>query len=189
MREKLDRAGLVETRIFASGDLNEYAIADALAQGAPVDFFGVGTELATSKDVPALGAVYKLVEVIDEGGQSSRAKFSEDKVTYPGTKQVFRFRGADGLYSHDIVGLAEESYPDGEALLGCVMRGGRRVEAPLALAEVRERAGQHLAQLPACYRQLRACPPYPVSPSAALEALLEEVRQRSLQPVVKKGAS
>lgn len=188
VREKLDRAGLAETCIFASGDLNEFAIADALARGAPVDYFGVGTELATSKDVPALGAVYKLVEIADTGGQSSRAKFSEDKVTYPGTKQVFRFRGEDGLYSEDIVGLAEEKYPNGEALLGCVMRGGQRVEPPPPLAAVRKRASERLAELPVGCRQLRGSVPYRVGPSPALETLLEEVRQRSLRPVAKKRA-
>ena len=182
VRHKLDHAGLTETRIFASGDLNEYTIADALKAGAAVDFFGVGTELATSKDVPALGTVYKLVQLNEGGASRSRAKFSEDKRTYPGCKQVFRFHDGNGLYSRDIIGLLEEDYPDGEPLLRCVMRGGRRTEAAPALVQVRERAREKLSLLPAPYRQLRSAPPYPVRPSPALEALLEEVRHRVLLP-------
>ncbi|MGH9803843.1 MAG: nicotinate phosphoribosyltransferase [Candidatus Acidiferrales bacterium] len=188
VRRKLDQAGLTETRIFASGDLNEYAIADGLREGAPVDFFGVGTELATSKDVPALGTVYKLVQLNDGGALRSRAKFSEDKRTYPGCKQVFRFHDGDGLYKGDIIGLAEESYPEGEALLQSVMRAGRRTEAAPALEKVRERAKEKLSLLPASYRQLRSAPPYPVRPSPALEALLEEVRHRMLQPAAEERA-
>jgi nicotinate phosphoribosyltransferase len=182
VRRKLNQAGLTDTRIFASGDLNEYAIAEALAQGAPVDFFGVGTELATSKDVPALGTVYKLVQLNDGGALRSRAKFSEDKRTYPGCKQVFRFRGDDGLYSHDVVGLAEESYADGEPLLSSVLREGRRVEPAPALAQIRGQAKERLALLPASYRRLRGAEAYRVRRSPALEALLEEVRHRVLQP-------
>ena len=188
VRRKLDQAGLTETRIFASGDLNEYAIADALREGAPVDFFGVGTELATSKDVPALGTVYKLVQLDDGSGLRSRAKFSEDKRTYPGCKQVYRFHDGGGLYSGDIVGLTGEAFPDGEPLLSCVMRGGRRLGAGPKLAQIRERAGETLSRLPSKYRQLRAAPPYPVRMSAGLEALLEEVRHQMLQPAAGEGA-
>ena len=188
VRHKLDQAGLTETRIFASGDLNEYTIAGALKEGAAVDFFGVGTELVTSKDVPALGTVYKLVQLNDGGALRSRAKFSEDKRTYPGCKQVFRFHDGNGLYSRDVIGLVEEDYADAEPLLRCVMRGGRRTEAAAALGQVRERAKQQLSLLPAPYRQLRSAPLYPVRPSPALEALLEEVRHRVLLPAAGEGA-
>src|SRR5205823_551449 len=62
-RAILDAAGLREAKIMASGDLDEWRIADLLAAGAPIDAFGVGTELATSGDAPSMGAIYKLVEV------------------------------------------------------------------------------------------------------------------------------
>jgi nicotinate phosphoribosyltransferase len=51
------------TKIMASGDLNEYAIQDLVNKNAPIDFFGVGTELSTSRDDPAMNGVYKLVAV------------------------------------------------------------------------------------------------------------------------------
>src|SRR5919106_348030 len=62
VRAVLDGAGLTEVQILASGDLDEHRIADLLAAGAPIDAFGVGTQLGTSGDAPSLGAVYKLVE-------------------------------------------------------------------------------------------------------------------------------
>jgi nicotinate phosphoribosyltransferase len=90
VRKVLDDAGYRDTRIFASGDLNEYKI-DALTKaGAPIDAFGVGTELVTSKDAPALGAVYKLVEFYGTAEHVGRIKLSEEKKTYPFRKQTFR---------------------------------------------------------------------------------------------------
>ena len=66
-RAILDEAGLRDARIMASGDLDEWRIAELVAAGAPIDAFGVGTELATSGDAPSMGAIYKLVEI--EGSQ------------------------------------------------------------------------------------------------------------------------
>jgi nicotinate phosphoribosyltransferase len=58
----LDDAGLQSAKIMASGDLDELKIAELIAAGAPIDAFGVGTELATSGDAPSMGTIYKLVE-------------------------------------------------------------------------------------------------------------------------------
>jgi nicotinate phosphoribosyltransferase len=183
VRRRLDAAGLRETQIFASGDLNEYRIAEILAADAPIDAFGVGTELATSKDAPALGAIYKLVEVVRQGETHYRAKFSEDKATYPGRKQVFRFTDAQGLYHHDLVARADESPVGGEPLLRAVMRDGRRLEPSPPLAELRAAAAAHLDRLPHACRQLHEVGLYPVRFSAALVQLLEQVRQQVVQPV------
>ncbi len=62
VRRILDGAGLRGAKIMASGDLNEYRIRELVAANAPIDAFGVGTELATSADAPAISSVYKLVE-------------------------------------------------------------------------------------------------------------------------------
>ncbi len=192
VRRRLDAAGLADTKIFASGDLNEFSIQEALARGAAVDFFGVGTELATSKDAPALSGVYKLVELEAPPGQAVaevhyRAKFSEDKVSYPGRKQVFRFCDSQGLYDHDLIGLADEAYPEAEPLLVPVLRNGRSLAAPLPLADIQQRARAALGRLPTRYRQLQGPPAYPVRPTATLAALLERVRQHVLQPAGKKN--
>jgi nicotinate phosphoribosyltransferase len=180
VRRRLDQGGLRETKIFASGDLNEYAIAEILAREAPIDFFGVGTALVTSSDAPALGGVYKLVELRDGATDHPRAKFSEDKVTYPGRKQVFRFRDPQGLYDHDVITRAEEDHPGAEPLLKCVLRQGTRTQASPALARVKERAQDSLAHLPEPYRRLREPAAYPVQISQPLAQLLEEVRQKTL---------
>ena len=63
-------------KIMLSGDLNEDRIARLLAEGAQVDSFGVGTELATSADAPSMGAIYKIVEVESNGVSRATDKYS-----------------------------------------------------------------------------------------------------------------
>jgi nicotinate phosphoribosyltransferase len=94
VRAILDEAGMRRTKIFASGDLDEFKIADLIAAGAPIDLFGVGTDLSTSRDAPALGGVYKLVEVEFDGRVAPKMKLSRDKATYPYRKQVWRATAA-----------------------------------------------------------------------------------------------
>ncbi len=108
VRRILDGAGMTGTKIFASGDLNEYKIADLISRGAKIDSFGVGTELATSYDEPALSGVYKLAGLEENGRVTMRIKLSHDKATYPGAKQVWRFKQKSGKYAHDLITLADE---------------------------------------------------------------------------------
>ena len=75
---------------MVSGDLDEYRIRELVAAGAPIDAFGVGTQLATSADAPHMGAIYKMVELEICGIKRFTAKYSEDKPSLPGAKQVFR---------------------------------------------------------------------------------------------------
>src|SRR5262249_8363441 len=128
VRAVLDEAGLADVQILASGDLDEHRIEGLLAAGAPIDAFGVGTQLGTSGDAPALGVVYKLVE--DDSGP--RMKLATGKVTLPGRKQVWR--AAD----HDVVSLHDEDVQDARPLLRPVMAGGRRLESE-PLDAIRER--------------------------------------------------
>jgi nicotinate phosphoribosyltransferase len=179
IRQQLDRVGWSGVRIFASGDLDEYRIADMLKRGAPIDGFGVGTALATPSDAPHLGLIYKLVEVEREDEVREAAKLSKAKVTYPGRKQVYRFRRHSGEWRRDVIALDTESSPGGEALLVEMMRNGKRLRPPPLLAEARERCLSSLALLPERYRQLTRRAVYPVRYSAALEELLARVRRRS----------
>ncbi len=177
VRQILDAGGHRDAIIMASGDLDERKIAALLADRAPLDAFGVGTELVTSRDAPALNAIYKLVEIERSGAAEYPAKFSEGKITYPGKKQVFRFL-RDGLYHHDVVACESEAFAGGEPLLAPVLRAGR-LAAPLpSLQESCERARHSLRLLPEAYRRLTGPEEYPVSRSEALEALLLEVRSR-----------
>ncbi len=105
----LDDAGLNETIILVSGGLNEYKIDQILSQGAPVDAWGVGTELVVSADVPYLDCAYKLSEYAGE----PKMKLSEHKVTFPGRKQIWRLKDT----IDDIVDLEDAKYPDRAGLL------------------------------------------------------------------------
>src|SRR6185437_4650695 len=90
-------AGLTDAKIMATGNLDELKIRDLMAVRAPIDSFGVGTALAASADAPTLGVVYKLVELEDAGHSRYTLKLSEDKVTLPGAKQIFRYADHDVL--------------------------------------------------------------------------------------------
>jgi nicotinate phosphoribosyltransferase len=177
VRDMLDAAGLRDTKIFASGDLDEFIITRMLAQQCPIDFFAVGTALVTSKDAPSLGAVYKLVELERNGDTRYAAKFSEDKMTYPGKKQVFRFSDQRGCYERDLIGCAGEHHADAQPLLECMMRDGKRIAPAPPLGEVRQHVAQSLNRLPAKYTELRDAPKYPVKFSDELNHLLDHVRQ------------
>jgi len=156
VRRILDDGGLRDTRIFASGDLDEYRIDELLRLGAPIDAFGVGTRLSTSSDAPNLGGVYKLVEVVTDHQAKRKVKTSPGKVTLPGRKQVWRVSDASGTYTEDWIALADEPAPvtSAEPLLRCVLQNGARTERAPALQEVRERALANVARLPADLRRL-----------------------------------
>ena len=181
VRSRLDSAGLSATQIFASSDLDEFVITDLLARGAKIDAFGVGTSMATSHDAPALGGVYKLVSVDAGGSPSYRAKLSGDKVTYPGTKQVFRFRGQNGIYKEDVIGRQSEKYADADPLLECVMTNGTRSQSLPNAQQARERTRQELGKIPAEVRRLHKPEPFSVRFSGELQKLLEEFRNRMAQ--------
>lgn len=174
VRRILDRGGLAEVKIWASGNLDEDRIRALLEAGAPIEGFGVGSRLDTSADVPYLDAVYKLQAYAGR----PRRKRSEGKATWPGPKQVYRRIGADGRMAEDWVALAEEGEA-GEALLQPVMRAGRRLAPSPSLAASRERAAAELARLPAPLRRLEEAPPYPVRIASSLEKLAEAVDRRS----------
>jgi nicotinate phosphoribosyltransferase len=178
VRDRLDQAELHDTRIVASGDLDEFSIADLLVRGAPIDAFGVGTALATSKDAPALGGVYKLVDVQSTEGPSYRAKFSEEKATHPGRKQVFRFRAPGNNFCGDIIACEGESYEGATPLLACVMQQGKRLRPSSSLEQIQEHARRELRRLPEAYRRIQDPEAYPVSFSQRLERLFEDVRGR-----------
>jgi nicotinate phosphoribosyltransferase len=164
VRAILDAAGLSYVRIFASGGLDEDEIARCLAAGAPIDAFGVGTRMNVSADAPYFDMAYKLVRYAGR----DVLKLSPGKATWPGEKQVYRYRGVDGRFQHDVLALREEAAADGggEPLLTTVMAGGRRAEAPPTLG----------AALPERLRQLATDAPYGVEPTARLVA-----RRRALE--------
>lgn len=93
-RVLLDEAGFQEATIVASNELDETIISELKRQGAQINVWGVGTNLVTAKDQPALDGVYKLSAIRDPGGEwKYKLKLSEQmlKVSNPGILQVKRF--------------------------------------------------------------------------------------------------
>jgi nicotinate phosphoribosyltransferase len=173
-RHLLDEADLTETRIAASGDLQEDRIAGLVAADAPIDLWGVGTDLGTSRDSPVVNGVYKLVALSRGGKWRGVWKRSADKATVPGPKQVFR-RYSGGLMSGDVIAAADEKL-DGEPLLTAVMRGGDLVRVE-SLQEIRDRSTTQLAALPPRLRHLvqrGTADPYPLRYSERLRAAAKD---------------
>ncbi|MCP3786941.1 nicotinate phosphoribosyltransferase [Micromonospora sp. A3M-1-15] len=174
-RAILDDAGLPQARIIASGSLDEDVIAGLVAQGAPIDGYGVGTKMGVSYDAPSLDSAYKLVAY----GDRPVLKLSPGKATLPAAKQVFRDpTGAAG----DVVGLRDEPPPGGrEPLLVPVMRGGRRLDPADPAEAVRAARGRFdadLAWLPEAATRLADPAPPAAAVSPALAALHERVAAR-----------
>lgn len=166
-RQMLDAAGMPEVRIFVSGGLDEFQIADLVAAHAPIDAAGVGTRITVSADAPYVDSAYKLVEY---DGQPV-VKLSEGKRTLPGPKQVFRGPGCS-----DIVACRHEEAPEGtRPLLQPVMRGGRRAGPPDDLETCRRRLRADLADLPPTARAIRG----PQAPAADHSPALRQLTEKA----------
>jgi len=163
-RAILDQARLTDVEIFVSGGLDEHRIRRLLADGAPIDGFGVGTYMGTARDAPALDMAYKLTEYRGRG----RLKLSSGKRILPGPKQVWR-EVRNGRAVRDRITTAGEEAP-GRPLLQPVMEDGTRLAAGRpSLEEARAHAAQALAELPDSIRGLDPVDPFPVDVSEELQ--------------------
>ncbi|ERS87621.1 MULTISPECIES: nicotinate phosphoribosyltransferase [unclassified Halomonas] len=171
-RALLDAAGHPEVKIVASSGLDEWQIAALVEAGAPIDGFGVGTEIGVSSDAPVIDLSYKLVEYAG----TPRLKHSPGKVNLPCRKQLYRRHDAEGRFVSDIIALRDEPGIEGQALLRPLVRGGRLAAEEMALAsEARERVADALGRLPEALRRLAPGPgDYPVTLSPALQRLREQ---------------
>lgn len=174
VRTIFDEAGMQHVKIMASNDLNEFKITELLAAGAPIDLFGIGTELSTSRDMPALGGVYKLVELERNGHTEPKMKLSREKATYPYRKQVWR-QSAAGKFTGDVIALADHDEQAGTPLLRQVMHNGAIIEPQPTLADTQAVLRQQLAALPDEYKALRAAPAYSVRFSERLDTQRERL--------------
>lgn len=106
-RKLLDEAGLNYVKIVASNQLDEYLIKSLHDQNAPIDFFGVGTNLITGQKDAALDGVYKISMIDNE----PTIKLSEDisKVTLPGVKTIYRYYNGEDKFYADCIALENES--------------------------------------------------------------------------------
>ncbi|MBR2988753.1 MAG: nicotinate phosphoribosyltransferase, partial [Clostridia bacterium] len=113
-RKMLDEAGHQDAIIFASNDIDENLVNSLNEQGAKIDVYGVGTKLITSDNMPSLGGVYKLAEIVRDGRAVPRIKKSDsiEKITNPGFKTVYRiYDNENGKAFADLIALKEEEIP------------------------------------------------------------------------------
>ncbi len=174
VRRILDAAGLQAAKIFATNDLDEHRVAELVDAGAPIDAFGVGTALATSSDAPSISAVYKMVERKSGEKMQYTAKFSDEKSTRPGAKQIYRFK------DRDILALQTECSDEfgSSPLVRPTLHDGELIESEPNIAEVRSYTAKNVAALPPELLDLRKPAPYRVEVSARLADLTESLRNR-----------
>lgn len=190
-REMLDEAGLDFVNIFASNQLDEHLIQSLTNQGAPIDGFGVGTQLVTGRPSAALDGVYKL----SMSGERPRLKISEniEKVSFPGVKQVFRLLNEDDKFIGDAIALVEEKEPEKifhphrpdkntriegcrkELLLHKVMEHGKTCIPARPAKEINRFARNRLAQLPEEHKRFEYPHVYKVGVSEKLMNLRDEI--------------
>ncbi|MGK7946764.1 MAG: nicotinate phosphoribosyltransferase, partial [Microcystaceae cyanobacterium] len=162
------RSILPHTKIFASGDLDEWEIDRLKASGATIDGYGLGTKLVTGTPV---NGVYKLVEI--KGIPT--IKQSSQKITYPGRKQIFRHI-IEGKIQGDRLGLIEDTAQDHErSLLRLMMHSGKSTLPPDSIGVIRQRTEASIASLPPQTRQLRDGYPVPIRISDGLEQLRQSL--------------
>ncbi len=174
-RRLLDHAGLGRARIFASGGLDEHEVAELVRAGAPVDAFGVGTQLGVSADAPYVDVVYKLVEF---DGRPV-LKLSSAKATAPGRKQVWRGPSEDVLSLRD----EEAPGPNHEPLLEPAMRAGRRIDPAASMEEMRARFRRDLSALPVKAARLTHPEHVVAHRTEALAALTAETAEAAMRRV------
>ncbi len=201
-REMLDSNNLEYVKIAVSNQLDEKIIQSLLEQGAPIDVFGVGTNLVIGKPDAALDGVYKLA-VIDE---QPTLKLSEniEKMTFPGRKNIFRFYNGNGLFTGDAIVLEEENkiskfyHPlfkekfksvtnlKFEKLLKPIFRNGGKLLPPENVEDIATRVEKRLNLLDESHKRFENPHIYKVGISGNLMKLRDEVKNE-IQQKFKRG--
>lgn len=203
VRRRLDQAGFSETKIMATNELTEEIITNLKYQGADISIWGVGTNLVTAKDQPALDGVYKLSALKNERGEwTDRLKISDQviKTTHPGISQVRRYSDgerdwADMVYDlpigagntivhHTDPGKEWEVDPSWEHrdLLIPMLRRGKRVYTSPPLSEIRENTISQLSRLPSSMRRFLNPEPF----FSGMEKRLMEKKLRMIREIQKR---
>jgi nicotinate phosphoribosyltransferase len=185
IRKLLDDEGYSSTKIMASGDLNEYIITDLKNKKAPIDLFGVGTELTTSRDEPVLNGIYKLVAIKQYSKTKNKyeifykMKTSVNKISYPGPKQVFRFEKNNHIIK-DIIALEDEKIDNATPLLLQYLKDGKLIQKLPTLCEIRKYHQKQIASLSERFKKIsNEKVEYPVFLSGKLKRIMKELRNES----------
>ena len=165
IRMILDEAGHKSAKIMATGDLNEHIIDEIISKQAPIDYFGVGTELSTSSDSPALNGVYKLVGVRIKSNNLKGNKYqtiykrkkSPGKENFPGPKQVHRLIRDHTLVT-DLVTLDDEKVSGSYPMLKKYIEDGKVTETLPTIFEIRKWCRNQVSVLPEQFRMLDYVP-------------------------------
>lgn len=184
-RSMLDKAGLPYVKIVASDQLNEHRIKSLREAKAPIDAFGVGSNLVVGKPDAVLDGVYKLAVA----NQKPRIKLSEnpEKITLPYKKQVYRIMTDESLFfGADVISLADEQQPETiysprtseplfllkgykkEPLLRKVMEQGKSLHPLESLQQIKTYSAMRLSKLPDEYKRFEYPKPYQIGLSGQL---------------------
>ena len=199
-RRMLDESGLEGTKILASSDLDEWLIESLKKQDAKIDIWGVGTRLVTSYSSPALGGVYKLTAIAENGKMAPKIKRSDnpEKITNPGIKKLVRYYDEAGMMRGDVLFLDDEipdpdkptrayhpvfphiykAYPPnferGELFIPVFINGKRVYDTP-PLREIQENTKRNLDRLGLEFKRLQNPHLYHVSLSEKLFRTKQEL--------------
>ncbi|MCR5495820.1 MAG: nicotinate phosphoribosyltransferase [Treponema sp.] len=201
VRKELDKAGFPQAKISVSNELTEEIISALVANGAPINSWGVGTHMVTGGNESSFTGVYKLSARHDKETDRMVAamKFSDNpaKTTNPGIKNVYRLYDENGMAQADILALANEKLEEGkeyrfyhpmvdyrqftckaskiEALLKLRLKGGKRTSPRLddkeELILARENMTKQLASLDESYKRILNPHIYKVSITEELKDL------------------
>lgn len=175
VRKILDEIGCEKVLIVASSDLNEYKIKEIIDQNAPIDAFGVGTELATSRDDPTIAGVYKLIKY----NKTPKIKISEEKITYPGIKQVYRVYDKNGKFKEDILALDDELSPsDSTPLLQPIMKNGELIRKLPEIDDIQVFYRENIKNLPERYKDLEEVQTFELKLSKKLDDLTRSLKEK-----------
>lgn len=191
-RKKLDEENLNYVKIIVSNQLDERVIKSLHEQEAPIDIFGVGTNLVTGNPDAALDGVFKLSMFNNK--PSLKVSENIQKVTLPGIKKIIRYKDDDGYYQSDAVTLREEEVVEkifhpfekektkslknlnGEIITNSVFESGEikiTLESPQS---IREKVKENLSNLPVEYKRFEYPHIYKVGISEKLMKLRDELK-------------
>jgi len=201
-RKMLDQEGFADAKIFVSNELDEDVIETIQDQGALIDSYGIGTNLVTASKQPALGGVYKLVEV--NGYPRLKISQQTDKLIIPSAKKLYRFYGKDGKMLMDLMTLDSEPAPKAgekihaihplepykhaevtphrvEPLLQALFQKGKWLDH-VSLHEKRERSLKKMEHLRSDIVRRHNPTPYKVAVSRKHKDLMDQLYNKEVPP-------